>query len=256
MIVTTAGRTNEVMKQQAKDAAYLLGCKYVDRNKKTVRSLLSFYKEDVLVAGKERYELFAVNGEEPFFFHPSSAMFRVKRLQKKEYDPFIEACNLSAGKSFLDCTLGLASDSIVASYAVGDSGTVEGLEASPVIAFIVKKGLSSWQADEEDIDRAMRRIKVTAAHALDELKKRQDDSVDCIYFDPMFEEQIDSDGIKPLKSLAVYEEWTSAMIKEARRVAKERVVLKDHYKSSRFEDFNFKRIDRKTAKFHYGIIEL
>lgn len=71
MIVTTAGRTNEVMKQQAKDAAYLLGCKYVDRNKKTVRSLLSFYKEDVLVAGKERYELFAVNGEEPFSFIPA-----------------------------------------------------------------------------------------------------------------------------------------------------------------------------------------
>ncbi|MCE4047297.1 MULTISPECIES: class I SAM-dependent methyltransferase [Bacillaceae] len=256
MIVTTAGRTNQEMIDKAKTAAALLQCSYVDRNKRTVKSLITKYQEDVLVAGKERYELFAANASEPFFFHPSSAMFRIKRLQKEEHDPFVDACNLTEGKSLFDCTLGLASDSIIASFAVGKSGAVEGVEASPVIAFIVKEGLAVWQSHDEQMDEAMRRVKVTSGHALDELRKKETNSIDCVYLDPMFEESIDSDGIKPLKHLAVYEDWTTTMIEEARRVAKERVVLKDHYKSTRFEAFGFQRIQRKTAKFHYGIIEL
>ena len=256
MIVTTAGRTNEQMIEKAKAAAAHLQCNYVDRNKKTVRSLMAKFQEDILVAGKERYELFAANTNEPFFFHPSSSMFRIKRLQNGEHDPFVDACNLLDGKSILDCTLGLASDSIVASFAVGEKGIVEGVEASPVIAYIVKEGLAVWQSNEKEIDEAMRRVKVTLGHALEVLKKKETNSIDCVYLDPMFEENIDSDGIKPLKYLAVYEDWTKVMIEEACRVAKERVVLKDHYKSARFEDFGFQRIGRKTAKFHYGIIEL
>ena len=37
---------------------------------------------DVLVAGKNRYELYRIGMEEPFFFHPNSAAFRLKRLVK------------------------------------------------------------------------------------------------------------------------------------------------------------------------------
>ena len=49
-------------------------------------------------------------------------MFRVKRLMRGEHDPFVQATQLESGMTVLDCTLGMASDSIVASYMVGESG--------------------------------------------------------------------------------------------------------------------------------------
>jgi hypothetical protein len=42
---------------------------------------------------------------------------------------------------------------------------------------------------------------------------------------------------------------------EAVRVAKKRVILKDHYKSTRFVKFGFQVLRRKTAKFHFAFIE-
>ena len=54
-----------------------------------------------------------------------------------------------------------------------------------------------------------------------------------------FEETvIESDGIK-LKHFALYHDITDETIAEAKRVARKRVVLKDHFRSSRFEKHNF-----------------
>ncbi|MCG6572888.1 hypothetical protein GFB82_21335, partial [Acinetobacter baumannii] len=46
-------------------------------------------------------------------------------------------------------------------------------------------------------------------------------------------------------------------VQEAFRVARKRVVLKDHWKSTRFkaDSYQFQVIKRKTAQFHYGYIE-
>ena len=143
MFITTAGRTNEIMIEQAKQIALQLNLPYVNRKKKTVRQLQAAYNEDCLVVGKEKLELYKLNSEEPFFFHPSSANFRMKRLAKGQTDPLVEVCQLDKGMSFLDCTLGLGSDSIVASFAVGDSGKVTSIEQKEVIAFIVQEGLKN-----------------------------------------------------------------------------------------------------------------
>ena len=102
----------------------------------------------------------------------------------------------------------------------------------------------------------MRRIELKSSLALDFLKTLPDNSYDCVYFDPMFEENIsESHGIKGLAGLAVYEPLSEETIHHAYRVARERVVLKDHYRSSRFEQFGFDVQIRKTAKFHFGILE-
>lgn len=256
MFITTAGRTNEEMKEFAKEIANELQVLYIERNKRSVASLQQLQNDSCIVVGKERLELFANGETEPFFFHPSSAMFRVKRLQRGEQDPLIEACQLSEGMSFLDCTLGLASDSIIASYQVGKRGKVIGLEAEKYLSFIVQDGLKRWTTDNDEMNEAMRRIEVQHVHCFNLLKKLPSDSIDCVYFDPMFEEKIvGSKGIQALANIAIYDPFEAGWIEEALRVTKRRVVLKDHYLSKRFNQFGFQVAKRKNAKFHYGVIE-
>ncbi|MCA1030393.1 class I SAM-dependent methyltransferase [Bacillus timonensis] len=257
MIVTTAGRTNEEMIELAKDVAKDLHIKYVERKKSSIGEIHRNYIDDILVVGKERYEIHSRDNNAPFFYHPNSAMFRMKRIIKGEKDPFLSCVNIQRGKSFLDCTVGLGSDSILASYIVGENGKVIGLEANKFISYIVKKGLETWTTNLEVMNKSMRRIKIEHSTYEEFLIQSPDKSYDVIYFDPMFEEDIEeSNGINPLKAQAHYSRWSDEIIWHAKRVARERIVLKDHWKSDKFQKFGFEVRKRKSAKFHYGVIEL
>ncbi|TWE06104.1 putative SAM-dependent methyltransferase [Neobacillus bataviensis] len=256
MFVTTAGRTNEEMIERALQISEFLQVPYLPRKKKSIYHIQNQADSDCIVVGKERLELFEKNTNQPFFFHPNSAMFRIKRLISGDYDPFADAVKLTKGMTFLDCTLGLASDAIIASFLVGREGVVTGIEGQKYLAFIVQQGLQTWDSGLPVMDEAMNRIRVIQTNARDYLKSQRDSSADCVYFDPMFEETIlESDGIKALGHFAIHDNLTVEMITEAIRVAKYRVVLKDHYKSLRFEKYGFQVKRRKTAKFHFGVIE-
>lgn len=257
LLVTTAGRTNEAMIEKAKRIALDVGIEYIDRKKRTVKGMKERYSQDILVVGKERLELFSLGSDEPFFFHPNSASFRVKRVLNGEKDSFIEAAGLFAGMSLLDCTLGMASDSIVASHAVGETGRVKGIEASLPISYLIKEGLKTWDAGIGEMKEAMGRIEVIHADALAFLKSLPEDCYDVVYFDPMFSEAIDtSAGIMPMRKWAVYGTIDAETIEEAKRVAKTRVVLKEHYHSPLFAKYGFEVGKRPSAKFHYGSIEI
>lgn len=256
VFVTTAGRTNEIMTANARAIALELNADFVPRKKRSVSALQEIVKDDCLVVGKERLELFPLGDAEPFFFHPNSAMFRIKRLMKGENDPLVDAAKLQEGMSFLDCSLGLGSDSIVASFIVGESGSVTGIEARPELEYLVKTGLKTWDSGYEAINHAMGKINVVQGYSLQFLLAQENESFDCVYFDPMFDESIlESDGIRGLTHFAVYEGLSQEVIQEAIRVARKRVILKDHFRSKRFEDFGFNVYRRKTAKFHFGVIE-
>lgn len=256
MFVTTAGRTNEEMIERALQISKFLQVPYLPRKKKSIYHIQQQADSDCIVVGKERLELFEKNTNQPFFFHPNSAMFRIKRLISGDYDPFADAVKLTKGMTFLDCTLGLASDAIIASFLVGREGMVTGIEGQKYLAFIVQQGLKTWDSGLPVMDEAMNRIRVIQTNARDYLKSQRDSSADCVYFDPMFEETIlESDGIKALGHFAIHDNLTDEMITEAIRVAKYRVVLKDQYKSLRFEKYGFQVMRRKTAKFHFGVIE-
>ncbi|WP_421379050.1 class I SAM-dependent methyltransferase [Bacillus salacetis] len=257
MLVTTAGRTNDEMIEKAKGAAKELGLSYIHREKRTVKGLRERYCEDILVVGKERMELFSSDSDEPFFFHPNSASFRLKRILKGGQDPLVQSTGLAEGMSFLDCTMGMASDSIVASHAVGKKGKVTGIEASMPISFIIKKGLKAWDSGVAEMNEAMERVEVVQAAALEFLKSLEDESYDVVYFDPMFGDPIEtSAGINPMRKWAIYHSVDKETIEEAKRVAKQRVVLKEHYNSPLFEELGFQVNRRPSAKFHYGSIDL
>ncbi len=257
MIITTAGRTSGEMVRYAKEISKEVQGRFVIRGDNSIKEIQRKEQQHVLVVGKKRMELYPVEGDHPFFFHPNSSMFRMKRLMKSEHDPFIEATKLEEGMSVLDCTLGMASDSITASFIVGEKGKVEGIEGDPSIAYLVKKGLQQWKTGIAVCDEALRRVVVKNENYGTFLQKCEDNSFDVVYFDPMFEETIaTSNGIDGMKQLALYTELTAEVIQEAKRVAKHRVVLKDHFRSQRFSQFGFHVYKRKSAVFHFGVIEI
>lgn len=256
-IVTTAGRTNESFIEKAQTIATELSISYVNRSKKSVRAMHEQYDSDLLVVSKERLEFYANGSNIPFFFHPNSAAFRLKRLLKGESDSFLEATNLKKGNSFFDATAGLCSDSIIAAYATGDMGTVYACEVNEIIAYIVSVGLKNYETDFVELKRCMRNVKLAHVNAVEALKAIESNSYDVVYMDPMFEELIEeSSNFQPLRAIGQHHLLTLEWVEEAKRVAKKRVVVKAHFRSDLFERFGFHRLTRQTSKFHYGIIEI
>ncbi|KIL47992.1 class I SAM-dependent methyltransferase [Jeotgalibacillus campisalis] len=258
MIVIASGKADKNQSKLAEEAAYELNAVFKERNKKSISYFIDTYGEPILVIGKNRFEYYDQKGNEPFFFHPNSSAFRLKRLINGEEDPLINASGLKRGDSFLDCTMGLGADLIVASFVAGQEGRVTGIEKNPLLGYLVQKGLMNWQAENPHLEEAMRRIEVQVDDHLHYLKSLKDESFDIIYFDPMFTSAIRaSSGIDPLRRLAAYDdEHLVESVAEAKRAAKKRVVFKDHYLSRRFKELGFEVQIRPSSKQHYGVINL
>ncbi|WP_318614457.1 class I SAM-dependent methyltransferase [Sporosarcina sp. YIM B06819] len=255
-IITTGGRPDERSEQLAVDAAEVLGYPIIERKKRSVVRLQQEYGADVIVAGKDRFDLYRIGMDEPFFFHPNSAAFRLKRLMKGETDPLVEVAQLKKGDSFLDCTLGLASDSIIASYITGSSGKVMGVEADREVAFITKRGLRSFPSESEQLVQAMYRINVIQVDAVQFLREQPDSSWDIVYMDPMFHSPIEeSTNFTALRQVGVHSLLTQEWMEQAHRVCKHRVVVKDRFDSPVFEQFQMEQKIRPNTKFHFGVIE-
>ena len=255
-IVTTAGRPDDLSMALAHFVCEALHVTFVPRKKRSVRKISEEQQANVIVAGKNRYEYYPYGADEPFFFHPNSAAFRLKRVARGEVEPFLQAVQLEKSDTILDCTLGLGADAMLAAFIVGDCGRVVGLEANPNVAFIVAHGMDTYDTSELPLTACMRQIEVVQAEAIDYLKHQPDNAFDVVYMDPMFEEKIEeSNNFQALRTAGAHVTLTDEWVTEAKRVAKKRVVLKAHYRSTWFEKYQFSRLTRLTSKFHYGVIE-
>lgn len=193
-----------------------------------------------------------------FFFHPNLAQLRLKNLRLGQGDHLVEAMALAPGMRVLDATLGLATDATVASFAVGAEGKVTGLESSPLIAAVVSHGLKHFKAVNYPLQEAMRGIEVIHTDYLAYLKQTPDKTFDAVYFDPMFRHPfMASSHLNPLRSLADHRPVSGEAVREACRVAKRRVVLKESSHSEEFQRLGFTKIvGGRYSKIHYGIIEV
>ncbi|MGE7132009.1 class I SAM-dependent methyltransferase [Lysinibacillus xylanilyticus] len=256
-IVTTAGRPDDLSLALASFACKQLDASFEPRKKRSVRKISQELHAHVIVAGKNRFEYYAFGANEPFFFHPNSAAFRLKRVARGEAEPFLEAAQLEKGDSVLDCTLGLAADAMLAAYTVGEADRVVGLEANPNVAFIVGQGMQSYDTTELPLTACMRHIKVVQAEAVSYLKTLPDNTFDIVYMDPMFEEIIEeANNFEALRLAGEHMTLTNEWVSEAKRVAKKRVVLKAHFRSEWFAKYQFTQLTRTTAKFHYGVLDI
>jgi len=205
------------------------------------------------------------------FFHPSMALLRLINIRRGLGDRFLQALNPAEGDYFLDATMGLASDSLIAALAVGDKGKILAVESSPFIHLLVREGIDSFsrlkpprlKSREKDVAwdeliAVSSRITTVCADHLAVLKEMPDASVDIIYFDPMFRNTLNSsDSIRPLKELSASESLETETVLEACRVARKRVVLKERNNSTEFKRLGFKIMEGgKYSSISYGIIEV
>ncbi|MBN6188769.1 class I SAM-dependent methyltransferase [Aneurinibacillus sp. BA2021] len=256
MIVTTRHEAPPDVQAQARLLANRLGVRFIERKKLSIARLHE-YADRVIVVTDSGLKAYTKGEKAPFFFHPGMAMLRIKRLLAGDNDVMIQACGLKRGDAFLDCTLGLAADSIVASFVVGQQGRVVGIESERILSLIVQEGLREYESPLAEAVEAMRRIEVVPLHHLTFLQQCENNSFDVVYFDPMFFQAIAaSESIAPLRPFANYEELSLTAVKEAQRVARRRVVMKNHRDSLDFERLGFTRYERMERSFTYGVIEV
>ena len=143
MIITTAFDETEELIIKAKELSESLQVPYMARNKKTVKYLLEHVDPHIFVVNNQRGLSYYEQGQEEVFFHPNMAMHRIKQIKNGQSDSLMTACQLKEGMTFLDCTLGLASDTLVANYIVGPTGKVISLEKSFPLSVLVREGVES-----------------------------------------------------------------------------------------------------------------
>ncbi|NGZ74467.1 class I SAM-dependent methyltransferase [Saccharibacillus alkalitolerans] len=257
IIVTTGISPAEAELARARKLAEQAGSRLVPRGRTSIPQLFPKYGADaVLIVTQGKVRLF--REDQPVLeYHPSMGYVRAKRLLKGEPDPMIDAARVREGDAVLDCTAGLGTDSLVFAVRVGPSGLVRSLEASPELSVLLREGLSSYEVEKPSVTEAMRRIEVVNADHLEYLRSLPDDSFDIVYFDPMFRKPVyDSSAISPLRAFADARPLSEESIREAVRVARRTVVLKEKKGSGEMERLGFVPDGRNHAKITYGVIRV
>ena len=234
-----------------------IGLEYIPRKNRSLLVLQDEYQaEGIIIWYKGGPVLFI--GEQKFFFHPNMAKNRISLYRKSGIvDPLVVACDLKPGDQFLDCTLGLGADSIVAAYFITDGGRVTGIESSPIMAAIVKWGMKLYQHESPWLINAVHQIEVENGDHFTYLSNLDDKSYDIVYFDPMFRKPLlKSEALAPLRMLANHEPITKESLQQACRVARKRVVIKEQTSSGEFERLGIKKIVGSNNNIiNFGIID-
>lgn len=258
MIITTAFDETEELIAKAKELSESLNVPYIARNKKTVKYLLEHVDAHIFVVNNQRGLSYYEKGHEEIFFHPNMAMHRIKQIKNGQSDSLVTACKLKEGMTFLDCTLGLASDTLVANYVTTSTGKVISLEKSFPLSVLVTEGLQYYAIHEKpEWKSIIDQVTIINTDNLEYLKQCADNFVDVVYFDFMFDQSIESShGIKVIKPVVSYDVMTKEHVQEAVRVAKQRVVVKSSYGNYSVSELGF-TIERQNQKRHffYGVIE-
>ncbi len=229
---------------------------YVPRQSKSLARLQAENQAGAVIVWEAPGPVMYLNGSK-FFFHPSMAKVRISAFRKNNVlDPLVQACELRADDHFLDCTLGLGADAIVASY-FSPQGKVVGIESSTAISYIVKWGMQLYQSKMPWLQEAIQKIQVINQDHTQYLPDLNDNSFDIVYFDPMFRVPLmKSQALSPLREAANPAPLTQEAISQACRVARRRVVIKERRGSSEFHRLQCHRVSGSSNNsIAYGIID-
>jgi hypothetical protein len=257
--LTTSAKGGAAQAEAAARLADQCGVCYIPRERHSLQRLREAHGLDYLVTVDAAMGVFME--DPPLHWHPSMAIPRFRRLMEGGADVFLSAAAPSEGDSFLDCTLGLGADALIAAWAVGESGKVLGLEASPIIALVAGWGLGhearKYERRKAPMAAVASRIDVQCKEAGEFLATQPDDTWDIVYFDPMFRTpRNQSDGINSLRPMACYEPFTDDVLAEARRVCRKRVVLKERWFSPLYERLGADlTVKTKYGPVAYGVWE-
>ncbi|HBV96961.1 MAG: hypothetical protein JL50_14730 [Peptococcaceae bacterium BICA1-7] len=254
-VTTTLAESAEECKK-AGEISRTLNLPLCPRNNTGIGKLIEKHSlKGIVIVSREKITYSYPGGE--FFFHPGMAKLRINEILNGKTDQMIKALDLIPGCTVLDCTLGLGSDAIVTSFA-NSAGKVIGIERSPVLSLIVREGLASYSGGiSQGLKGAMRRIKVICDDYNHFLKNQPDQSVDIVYFDPMFRiPGHKSSAIDAMRPLTDKSPLSPEAIEEALRVARRRVVVKELRNGPELTRLGFNRITGgKYSPVAYGVVE-
>ena len=262
-ILTTAQKSNKAIQEEAKVLASSMHMTYIKRGKLSIPALFDAHLCDYIAVLSGNGLTIHFRNNQQHSFHLSMAQLRILRLQRGEGDHLINAvqtilnANHPLGKeefSFLDCTIGLGSDSIVVSYAFPQA-KIKGLEGSLPIWLATSYGLAHYSHNVKSVTDALRRIEVSHDTFETYVPNLPDDSIDIIYFDPMFEVPVEeSPQFKPLRGHTMESHIDDKIMEEAMRVASCGVIIKERPFSSVFQKYPpHKWVGGKYSRIGYGV---
>ncbi len=226
--VTTSRKATSELHTAALEWARRLDARFVPR---ADRSLTKICEEEgvegLLTVTPKRVVLQLPAEGIEYFFHPNMARTRIHNLREGGGDPMVTAMALSPGDEALDCTLGRGSDAIVASWVVREEGRVVGIEVVPLVAELTIAGLKTYEIEGPGLMDAMRRIEARRGDYEQVLPSLPDGAFDVVYFDPFFHETVEqSQAMAQLRRIGEHRELREEVVREAARVARRCVVIK------------------------------
>lgn len=256
LAVTTKKRPSIKLEERSRMISERLRIPMIQRQNMNIKPLMETLKVDGIIVVTEdsnvlRFEDFT------YEWHPNTTDIKFRQLKKGSI-PLEKALNVSVGDTVIDGTLGFASDAIIAKVLVGRTGKVIGLEANPVLALLTELGIKHYTKFDCELQQAARDIEVVNAVSYDYLRSLESNSVDIVYFDPMFETTGErSSGMHKLKQVAYQGGIDRKTIEEAVRVSRKRVVIKERYACELFSQLAIHHYvgKEKEGRVVYGIID-
>ena len=254
VVVTTTHSPSPGLEARAAALARQLEQPLVTRRKQTIHVLTRREGVDAaLVVGDDGLRL--VYEERSYRFHPGMARHRISALRAGRGDRLAKVADLQSGDAVLDCTCGLGADAIVAAHVVGESGSVEAIESSAVLAAIAAQGMKHYHHGFAALVRAMQLVSIINSTYETFLPSLPTKSREVVYFDPMFASTIDAakglDLVRLFGSTAVP---SREALVEARRVARRCVVVKDRAPGRLLYGLDIPAVSR-TQRVWYGRLE-
>ena len=260
IITTSQDKPDQIERGQT--LARELDCRFYWRRQ---RPLSQFFEnlsvQGIVVVESDRLTFQSRVGSK-FFYHPSMARHRALNWLRGGVDPMVTAMGLSPGMKVLDCTLGLGSDALITSLAVGELGLAVGLEVSPILSVLVQRGFKEypWSSIPEIgelLQKAAGRIQVFNLDHCQALKRLDDKSFDVVYFDPMFQQTVwSAKGIAVVRNLGCFNTLEPDTLYEAARVARYRVVVKERKGSQVSARLGLNRVIEGANRISYGVLEV
>lgn len=255
--VTTTREKDEALRLKGEKISRDLDIPYIKRDNLSInKTRLKENLDYLLVVEKDKL---VIKGEDTeIFWHPNMTELKIKSIKQGNKESMIEATELKEGDSILDCTLGFAGDSIIFASVVGEKGTVVGTEVNKYIAYLAQDGLKNYNEVNDETKKYMNSIKVINTSYKNYLSKQPDNSFDVVYFDPMFKEpNKKSSSINAFRSFTEHEGLSKEDIKEALRVCRRRIVIKERYGLNNLKELGVQRYYGGTRRgsIAYGVIE-
>lgn len=190
-----------------------------------------------------------------FVSHPGMGLLRVRRFAEGErFDQLLKAAGVKEGDRVLDATFGFGQDALVLAAAVGDTGHVTAVEASPILTALALAGMPHWPSP---CDAISARIDLRNADHATFLAEADERSFDVVVFDPMFRHpKAAAPGFELLRSAADSTPLSIETVQRARRVARRLVVVKDAWPGRELERLGLEKLGvrpYRTTAFLFGV---